>query len=290
MIANLLQAICRADDPVDFAHDVAPILKKNCVECHGGKESKGGFSMNTRALVIDAEVVVPGDASQSVLIDRVTSDAELQMPPPEKPRLTAKDVETLKAWIDQGLQWEEGLTFAEATYEPPLAPREVELPPVQEGRANPIDRLIDAYWQERGIARPRPLGDAEFLRRMRLDLVGLPPTPEELAAFLADPSPDKRGKAIEAALADSHAYAQHWLSFWNDLLRNDYVGTGYIDGGRKQITSWLYAALVSNKPYDAFVSELIAPTPDAEGFIQGIQWRGDVNASQLRPVQFAQSI
>jgi Protein of unknown function (DUF1553)/Protein of unknown function (DUF1549) len=92
-------------------------------------------------------------------------------------------------------------------------------------------------------------------------------------------------------LARDTDYAEHWLSFWNDLLRNDYQGTGYIDGGRKPVTAWLYQALVSNKPYDEFARELLAP-PDnrSGGFIDGIQWRGSVNASQTREVQFSQSI
>ncbi len=92
-------------------------------------------------------------------------------------------------------------------------------------------------------------------------------------------------------LARDTDYAEHWLSFWNDLLRNDYQGTGYIDGGRKPVTTWLYKALVSNKPYDEFARELLAPpNKDSSGFIDGIQWRGSVNASQTREVQFSQSI
>ncbi len=78
--------------------------------------------------------------------------------------------------------------------------------------------------------------------------------------------------------------------FWNDLLRNDYKGTGYIDGGRKQITRWLYSALLTNMPYDEFVAELVNPTPDSEGFTKGIVWRGVVNASQTPQMQTAQNI
>ena len=91
-------------------------------------------------------------------------------------------------------------------------------------------------------------------------------------------------------LADDRHYAEHWLSFWNDLLRNDYRGTGYIDGGRKQITAWLYSALFTNMPYDQFVAQLVNPTPESEGFTKGIVWRGVVNASQSPPLQAAQNI
>src|SRR5262249_27685915 len=77
---------------------------------------------------------------------------------------------------------------------------------------------------------------------------------------------------------------------WNDLLRNDYRGTGYIDGGRRQISGWLYSALINNKPYDRFVAELVDPTKQSEGFSRGILWRGNVNASMLPPMQAAQSV
>ena len=95
---------------------------------------------------------------------------------------------------------------------------------------------------------------------------------------------------MERLLADDRSYAEHWLSFWNDLLRNDYKGTGYIDGGRKQITRWLYSALLTNMPYDQFVAELVNPTPESEGFTKGIVWRGVVNASQTPQMQAAQNI
>ena len=122
------------------------------------------------------------------------------------------------------------------------------------------------------------------------EMVGLLPTPEELNAFLKDTSTDKRARLVRRLLNEQRGYTEHWLTFWNDLLRNDYAGTGYIDGGRKQISGWLYSSLVANKPYDQFVRELISPMPDAEGFIKGIQWRGNVNASQVIELQFSQNV
>ena len=91
-------------------------------------------------------------------------------------------------------------------------------------------------------------------------------------------------------LADRVGYAEHWLTFWNDLLRNDYRGTGYIDGGREQITAWLYSALVTNVPFDRFVAQLVDPVPGSAGFSKGIVWRGVVNASQTPEMQAAQNI
>ncbi|MFN7141793.1 MAG: DUF1549 domain-containing protein, partial [Limisphaerales bacterium] len=121
-------------------------------------------------------------------------------------------------------------------------------------------------------------------------IVGLIPPPDELETFVSDKSRDKREKLVQKLLSENRAYAEHWLSFWNDLLRNDYKGTGYIDGGRKQITGWLYSSLLTNKPYDQFVAELVNPTPESEGFTKGIVWRGVVNASQTPEMQAAQNI
>ncbi|MDZ7690843.1 MAG: DUF1549 domain-containing protein [Balneolaceae bacterium] len=101
---------------------------------------------------------------------------------------------------------------------------------------------------------------------------------------------NKRDRLVDSLLNRRHAYAQHWLTFWNDLLRNDYTGTGFITGGREQITDWLYDALYNNMPYDQMVSELANPTERSDGFIKGIEWRGAVNASQTTEMQAAQNI
>ena len=289
---------------VDFAHDVAPVLKKHCVACHGGKESKGGFSLNTRELLLDADAATPGKSAESRMIELVLSqDEDEQMPPPDRPRLSPQEVKVLRGWIDEGIAWEAGMTFAVDVYEPPLRPRAVELTAPIAGRSHPVDRIIDGHWLKfrgltrsavsRGQAAPQFLptvDDAAFARRLYLDLIGLLPTPEELDEFLADDRLDKRDRLVDSLLSRDLDYAEHWLSFWNDLLRNDYTGTGFITGGRKRVTGWLYDSLKSNKPYDQLVRELIAPTPASEGFITGIRWRGNVNSSQSPEIQFAQNI
>ncbi|HTQ37380.1 MAG TPA: DUF1549 domain-containing protein [Pirellulales bacterium] len=165
-----------------------------------------------------------------------------------------------------------------------------ELPPVVAGRVHPIDRFVDAYFAKQSLSFPPVVGDATFARRVYLDLIGLLPTPQQLDEFLADQSPNKREWLVDQLLTNNVAYADHWLTFWNDLLRNDYTGTGYIDGGRKQITQWLYASLLQNKPYDEFVRELIAPLPESQGFIKGIEWRGNVSAAQSPELQFSQNV
>ena len=232
----------------------------------------------------------PGDAARSHLIAVISSDDDDVRMPPEGPRLSAAQLGALKDWIEAGLPWEAGVTLGKSAWEPPLKPRQVELPPPRNGRKHPIDRLLDAGAAKQNQSTPAPITDAAFLRRSSLDAIGLLPSPSDLRAFVADTSGDKRTKWIDRLLADDIAYADHWLTTWNDLLRNDYTGTGFITGGRKQITSWLYASLRENKPYDALVRELIAPHGASAGFIEGIKWRGEVNASQTREIQFAQNV
>lgn len=290
--AVLAAEVSAQDRPLDFAHQIAPILKQHCVECHGGESAKGGFSLNTRELFLEDGMAVPGKPDESHFLQLVTSDdPDTQMPPKDRPRVPAEKVMLLRQWIDSGMKWDDGFTFATERYEPPLLPRRPELPPIIDGRANPVDRFVDAYFENKSQPRPAPISDAAFLRRVHLDLIGLLPTPEQLDEFQADRSPDKRVRMIEALLADETRYTEHWLTFWNDLLRNDYAGTGFITGGRKQISAWLYESLIHNKPYDQMARELIAPpTPDSRGYIDGIKWRGEVSAGQTIEIQFAQSV
>lgn len=279
---------------IDFDHEIVPILRQRCAECHTGSRKKGGLSFNTRASLLaggeSGPVIKSGNSSDSLLIEVVTSaDADHQMPP-KGDRLTAAEVGRLRDWINAGAPWTDGFAFQKAAYEPPLKPRHPILPPAHGGRTNPIDRLLDAHLAEHHTPRPGEIDDGVFLRRVSLDLVGLLPEPLALNEFLRDRSSGKRGRMIRALLTNDVAYAEHWLSFWNDLLRNDYSGTGYIDDGRKQISAWLYQALLDNRPYDQFARELISPTPESEGFARGIRWRGVVSAGQTVPVQFAQSV
>lgn len=279
---------------VDFSHQIVPILREHCGECHTGDKKKGSFSMNDRASLLaggeSGKAVIPGNAAKSPLIEAIaTNDPDKQMPP-KGARLSPEKVKLLRDWIDAGAQWEEGFAFKKPAYEPPLKPRRPTLPPIVAGRTNPIDRILDADLAKRKAASPKPVDDATFARRAHLDIVGLLPEPDALANFLADKSTDKRAKLVRSLLANDTAYAEHWLTFWNDLLRNDYSGTGFITSGRKQITKWLYRALADNKPYDQFARELIAYTPESEGFAAGIKWRGDVSAGATTEIQFAQSV
>lgn len=281
-----------AADPksVDFAHDIVPLIKDRCAKCHTDGTYKGAFSLDTRQSVLKSEAVVPGKSAESDLIARLLSDDPEERMPPKGDRLTAAEVALFRGWIDQGMRWEEGFTFKKGTYVAPLKLKRVKLPPVQEGRDHPIDRIVDTEFAKQSVPRPPAVDDATFLRRIDLDLGGILPAPDALEAFVKDPSGDKRAKEARRLLDDKSVYAEHWLTFWNDLLRNDYKGTGYIDGGRKQITGWLYQSLTENTPFDRFVYELISPTAESEGFINGIKWRGRVNASQVPEIQFSQNV
>ena len=291
----LLTSILPARSAVDFSHQIVPILREHCAECHAGDKKKGGFSFNDRDSLIeggeDGAVVVSGKGAESAMIKAILSaDPDEQMPPKGK-RVPAEQVALLKQWIDEGLAWEEGFAFKKPAYEPPLKPRMPVLPAAVDGRSNPLDRILDQYLAQKKLPRPAAIDDATFVRRAYLDLIGLLPSAKDLEAFAQDTSADKRARLIHSLLKRDIDYTEHWLTFWNDLLRNDYGGTGFITGGRKQISNWLYHALITNMPFDQFVRELIAPPNDeSRGFIDGIKWRGEVSAGQTVEIQFAQSV
>ena len=280
---------------VDFAHEVVPILRRACTKCHSGAQRQGGYSIDSReALLAGGDsglpAVVPGDPAASELLRRVTAADPAERMPSEGEALPEEAVALLRRWVLERAPWEEGFSFGAPVYEAPLALGTVELPPAQGGRTHPVDRIVDARRAAAGLEPLPRCDDATFIRRASLDLVGLLPDPDAVTAFCADADPGKRARLVRALLDDDLARAEHWMTFWNDLLRNDYTGTGFITGGRRQITPWLHRALVENMPYDRFVRELVSPSDASRGFIDGITWRGEVNASQTVPIQFAQNV
>jgi mono/diheme cytochrome c family protein len=279
--------------PIDFNKHIQPIFEDSCIKCHGRGRAKGNFQIDSRESVLkggeSGPAVLAGNSAESLLIELVMGfDPDMVMPQ-KGSKLTAEQVGLLRAWIDQGAKWDSEVTFGKR--EPlNLIPRRPELPASRSTSANPIDRLLEPYFVRHQIKPAKPVDDRMFARRVYLDVIGLLPPPDELEQFIADRSRDKRARLVRRLLEDNQNYALHWLTFWNDALRNDYRGTGYIDGGRKQITQWLYSALEKNLPYDQFVSQLVNPPPEAEGFVKGIVWRGVVNASQTPQMQAAQNI
>ena len=281
--------------PVSYERDVKPILKARCYDCHGNGTKLGDFAIDSRTGVLTGgqihPVVVPGKGADSYLIKMVSGQIPGELMPARGPRLTPSEIATLRTWIDQGVSF--GSSDTATLWTAPLGPHRPKLPPAPAGSGltNPIDLLLRPYFTATKTAPPPLVDDRTFARRLSLDTIGLLPPPEELDAFVRDRQPGKRARLAARLLGDNRAYADHWLSFWNDMLRNDYAGTGYIDGGRTQITGWLYDALRNNLPYDQFASQLVnPPTAASAGFANGIVWRGTVNASQTPAMQVSQNV
>ena len=296
-VQALLAMNKEADFPVDRLDDlniqVRAIFAHRCYQCHSTAKRKGGLALDHKVGVFmggdSGEVIVKGDADNSELIRRLQlPKSSKEAMPPRGKRLTEDEINLIALWIDKGAPWADKKVkiFREA----PMPLRVPDVPQTPLELTNPIDRLVHAYFQEHNIPWPEAIDDRQFIRRSYLDVVGLLPNPDSIAVFMADSNPDKRSQLVERLVKQKEAYATHWLSFWNDLLRNDYSGTGYITGGRKQITEWIYQSLLRAKPYDVMVRELVNPTQASEGFINGIKWRGEVNASQRTELQAAQNI
>jgi hypothetical protein len=249
--------------PVDFSRDVRPFLSKNCYACHGpdaaGRASK--LRLDKRDSVTaknkhgDA-AVVPGAPDKSELIRRVSSaDDSYRMPPPEtKNALTPQQIATLKRWVSEGAPYAEHWAF--------VKPNRPALPAVRDTSwvRNGIDAFVLARLEKEGL-RPSPEADRyALLRRVSIDLRGLPPTPEEVAAFEKDASPDAYERAVDRILADP-AFGERWARMWLDLARYaDSAGYGS-DPLRPNIwpyRDWVIGAFNRNLPFDQFTVEQLA--------------------------------
>jgi len=273
--------------------EVRAIFAHNCYQCHSTEKQKGGLVLDEKAGVFaggdSGPILIPGNARQSEIIRRLRLPRhEEEAMPPKGKVLPESEIQLVSLWIDQGAPWTDAAlkVFPEAK----MALNQPPLPQTSPEISHPIDKFVDQYFSKNQQAWPSTVADRRFIRRVYLDVLGLLPNTQQIENFVADPSPGKREHLVDRLLARNHAYAQHALSFWNDLLRNDYSGTGYITGGRKQISSWLYQSLLENKPYDQMLRELVNPGPESEGFIKGIRWRGAVNSSQTTEMQAAQNI
>jgi hypothetical protein len=246
-------------DEVSFSRDVRPILNQNCVPCHGGVRQKNGVSFIFREEALGVgksgrRTIVPGKPDASELIARITSrDPDTRMPY-HGPPLPPQQIALLRRWIKEGAKWEDHWSF--------VAPKPQPLPAVKRpGWARqPLDQFILARLEKEGLA-PSPEADkAALLRRVSLDLTGLPPTPEEQATFLADSSPNAYEKQVDRLLA-SPRYGERWGAMWLDLAR--YADSkGYeADRGRPGVwpyRDWVIDAFNRNLPYDKFVITQLA--------------------------------
>jgi hypothetical protein len=281
---------------IDYQRQVRPILAKRCLECHSQDKRKGGLSLATYADALDGgrsgAVIRPGRSTRSLIIHRVSGATEPQMPKDEDP-LSAREIALLRLWIDQGARETPASPPAPPPWEAPLALTRPTVPAIVWAEwTAPLDRLVAAYLSAHKTPEPKAVSDAVFARRVYLDVWGLLPTPEELQAFVDDRDPGKRETLVGRLLADDQKYADNWISFWNDLLRNEDGVTYFSESaGRKSITDWLLPALASNLPYDQFVSKLINPAGpgDPDGFLVGVNWRGETSAAVTPWMQASQN-
>ncbi len=245
--------------PVDFRKEILPILSENCFLCHGpdGGTRKADLRLDTKdgALRAEEPVIVPGKSGESEVFLRVTSrDADELMPPRKSGKvLTPHQVELLKKWIDQGAKWNKHWAF-----EPPRRPS---APAVKERdwTRNPIDTFVLARLESENLAHSPPADKAALIRRVYLDLTGLPPSPAEVDGFLADPAPDAYEKLVDRLLA-SPAYGERMAMDWLDGAR--YADTnGYQNDFARTMwpwRDWVIAAFNANEPFDRFTTEQIA--------------------------------
>jgi Protein of unknown function (DUF1549)/Protein of unknown function (DUF1553)/Planctomycete cytochrome C len=249
----------RKGDQVSFSNDIQPIFNQNCVPCHGGVRQKNGVSFIFREEALGVgksgrRTIVPGKPEESELIARVSSsDPEARMPY-HAPPLPPQQIALLRRWIKEGAKWEDHWAFA--------APKPQPLPAVKQPTwvRQPLDRFILARLEKEGLA-PSPEADkAALLRRVSFDLIGLPPTPEEQASFLADSSPDAYEKQVDRLLA-SPRYGERWAALWLDLAR--YADSKGYEADRERpgvwpYRDWVIRAFNRNLPYDQFVITQLA--------------------------------
>ncbi|WP_170315700.1 DUF1549 domain-containing protein [Larkinella punicea] len=278
----------------DLNLEVRSILAHNCYSCHSATKTKGELRLDKKELLFkggeNGVILKAGHPEDSDMIRRVKLPAGHDDAMPTKgKRLTDKEIAILEFWIKQGAPWPSG-TEKSIYRVAALEPRMPAIPAATGDLVNPVDRFVNVYFQKNKVAWKTVVDDRTYLRRVYLDVVGLLPTPDKIASFTADTRPNKREILVTELLNRNEDYAQHWITFWNDALRNDYSGTGYITKGRFDITKWLYSSLKTNKPYNQFVRELISPTEESAGFIKGIKWRGTINSSQSTEMQAAQNV
>ncbi|MGE3820717.1 MAG: DUF1549 domain-containing protein, partial [Isosphaeraceae bacterium] len=306
LLAFLLSALivgnASAASPSDeqdrfFETKVRPVLAEHCLKCHGPEKSKSNLRLDSLAGAVaggdSGPAVVPGNPSESLLVTAVThEDDVLKMPPSKK--LPRSIVEDLTRWVASGAHWpgsaaaEPGAAdAAPPTRRPGLAITEkdrnhwafrpVERPVVPEVSrpdwvANPIDAFILAKLDARGLSPNPPAEPHELIRRVHYDLTGLPPSPAEVDAFIADHSPDAYAKLIDRLL-DSPRHGEKWARFWLDLVR--FAETNSYERDNPKPSAWRYRDYVirsfnADKPYDRFVREQLAGDELPDGGNDGV--------------------
>lgn len=277
LCCNLLlaatEAICAAAEPAavppkpDFVDHVLPILQKHCFSCHGEDKQESGLRLDLKKQALaggdSGTVITPGKSADSRLIHLVSGLDGERMPPADKgERLAAKEIAVLKTWIDQGATWpDQSLARLQAARHWSLQPIRTPVPPVVASKTQqPIDSFVLTRLAMAKL-QPSPTADrATLIRRLSLDLLGLPPTPAEVDAFVADPNPDATEQLVDRLLASSH-YGERWGRHWLDQAR--YADS---DGYEKdkprpfayRYRDWVISALNADMPFDQFTVEQLA--------------------------------
>ena len=256
LVISLLLNACQPE-PISFNEQVRSILNDNCLACHGGVKQAGGFSLLFREEALDTTdsgvyAIIPGDHTNSEMYKRlVHHDPEMRMPLEADP-LSKEEIDLIARWIDEGAGWE--LPWA---YRPVEAP---ELPDASDNwAANDIDRFVYRRLAETGLKPESSADPAVLLRRVSLDLTGLPPTIEELDAFLKDTEPGAYERAVDRLLA-SPRFGERWAAMWLDLAR--YADSkGYEKDAHRNIwryRDWVIEAFNRDMPFDQFTIEQLA--------------------------------
>lgn len=247
---------------LDFNQSIRPILNQHCTACHGGVKKAGGISFLFReeAMVVGDSgkpAITPGNPARSHMLDRVVN-AKDPMPPPEHgPMLGEREVALLHQWIAEGAEWSDHWAF--------VAPERPQVPAAEEG-LSPVDAFVRARLNQEGLAPAPEAERAEWLRRVSFDLIGLPPTPEEIEAFAADRETGAHERVVDRLLA-SPRFGERWAAVWMDLAR--YADTkGYEKDPHRDMwpwRDWLIRSLNANLPYDQMVTDIMAGDLIPEG-------------------------
>ncbi len=284
VLAFLADARVGGAESVDYARQVKPVLKERCLACHGALKQKGGLRLDTGASIRQGgdsgPSVEPGEPSEeSLLIERVSETNLAQRMPPEGAALTAEQIANLRAWIEQGAKSPEGET-PEADPRRHWAFQKLERPSVPQGSLrnearNPIDAFMAREYERRGLT-PLPSASPQvLLRRVYLDLIGLPPSREELHAFLNDPSDAAYAKVVDRLL-DSPRYGERWARHWMDVWRySDWYGRRAVPDVTNSYAQiwrwrdWIVRSLNDDKGYDRMVQEMLAADELAPANVDG---------------------
>jgi hypothetical protein len=259
-----------AGDEADYQRAVKPLLRQRCYACHGALKQESHLRLDTAAAIRaggdGGPAIVPGKPAESLLVARITAPDQSERMPPEGKPLSADQIATLQAWIAGG-----AVLPADEVPEPDprqhwafRPPRRPEIPhrSAEEQPLGAIDALIAAQQQRQGLRSVAEAPKSLLLRRIYLDLTGLPPSRDELHTFLADERPDAYERVVEALLASPH-YGERWGRHWMDVWRySDWFGLGdQLRNSQKHIwhwRDWIVESLNDDKPYDRMIVEMLA--------------------------------